>query len=95
VIDEQEEEWPVYAPVGRRLDGMGLHPSHHWTYFTHGDCWDGVHAGIQCSECEVEPYRLVCYHELRENPEANRRHLRDRGIAPDPAALVECPGGSE
>lgn len=91
----EDDDWPVYGSVGDRLSELGLHPSHQWAYFTEGDCWDGIHAGIMCSWCEVDPLRTICYHELPRSGAAVKSMLDARGVNINPPALEPCPGGHD
>lgn len=90
-----DPDFVVYAPAEDRVGGLGFDPSHHWTYFAQGDCFDSNHAHIECSRCHVMPLPGYCYHELGHTSEETARMLAARKTAFPQAAFEPCPGDTD
>lgn len=86
------ESDPDFYDASLRVSG--LHPTHHWVYWAGGDCFDGSHAFIMCSNCEIGPFkRQLCYHDLPFRASGLPKYLESKNIEIEPLALEPCPFG--
>lgn len=92
-MSDDDYEYEFWSDrLGGRLDGMGLHPSHHWLRYSEADCFDGVHAPMRCARCGVNPMPGVCFHELRAgDTRSTYVYGKQAGEQIEPAAELPCP----